>query len=123
MKVVTVIPARGGSKGIPRKNLVKVGSIPLAVRSINASLASGAAETWVSTEDPEIRAVAVLEQADKFDRASQRDSAGAGEPCAEIIESQNVCKYCVHFDNCDAPCDNEHSGFEGRKLQPVATSK
>ena len=71
MKVVTVIPARGGSKGIPRKNLVKVGSIPLAVRSINASLASGAAETWVSTEDPEIRAVALAAGAMVLDRPAQ----------------------------------------------------
>jgi N-acylneuraminate cytidylyltransferase len=60
-RAVTVIPARGGSKGIPRKNLVDVNGLPLIGYAIRASLASGVAETWVSSEDDEI-----LEAAARF---------------------------------------------------------
>jgi len=57
-RVVALIPARGGSKGIPRKNLVKLGGVPLVARSIRASLRSRVDETWLSTEDAEIARVA-----------------------------------------------------------------
>ena len=56
-RAVTLIPARGGSKGIPRKNLVDVCGRPLIAYAIEASLGSGVAETWVSSEDDEILAV------------------------------------------------------------------
>lgn len=58
MRAVTIIPARGGSKGIPRKNLVDVAGRPLLAYAVEASLASGVDETWVSSEDDEILAVA-----------------------------------------------------------------
>jgi len=57
-RAVTVIPARGGSKGIPRKNLVDLNGQPLIYYAITASLASGVDETWVSSEDEEILEVA-----------------------------------------------------------------
>jgi N-acylneuraminate cytidylyltransferase len=54
-KIVTIIPARGGSKGIPRKNLKKIGRTPLVAYSIKASRNSQLVdETYVSTEDEEI---------------------------------------------------------------------
>ncbi|WP_344838314.1 acylneuraminate cytidylyltransferase [Actinocorallia longicatena] len=52
-----MIPARGGSKGVPGKNLARVGGRPLVVRAVQA--AHGVVdEVVVSTDDPEIAAVA-----------------------------------------------------------------
>src|SRR6478735_6950465 len=55
---VAIIPARGGSKGVPRKNLRTVGGVPLVVRAIRAaSDAAGIDLVVVSTDDDEIAAV------------------------------------------------------------------
>jgi len=55
MKVVSLIPARGGSKGIPRKNIKNLNGKPLISYVINSSLMSKyVEETYVSTEDEEI---------------------------------------------------------------------
>lgn len=53
-KIVSLIPARGGSKGIPRKNLLDIHGRPMIYYTIKASLNSIVDETWVSSEDEEI---------------------------------------------------------------------
>lgn len=54
-----MIPARGGSKGLPRKNLLPLGGRPLIAWTIEAARASERLErTWVSTDDEEIASVA-----------------------------------------------------------------
>lgn len=55
MKILGLIPARGGSKGIPRKNLAPLCGKPLIQWTIEAAVESGCFE-WitVSTEDSEI---------------------------------------------------------------------
>lgn len=54
-EVAAVIPARGGSKGIPRKNIADLGGLPLIAWSIRAALASRAiGRVLVSTDDEEI---------------------------------------------------------------------
>ena len=59
-KVLAIIPARGGSKGIPRKNLKVLAGRPLMNWTIQASLDSSYIdETVVSTEDGEIGLVAL----------------------------------------------------------------
>lgn len=59
MSVLLVIPARGGSKGIPRKNLTDVHGKPLIFFAIkNALEAKSVARVIVSTEDEEIASVA-----------------------------------------------------------------
>lgn len=56
--VVAVIPARGGSKGIPRKNVQPLAGKPLIVHSIEQARRSRCVtETVVSTDDDEIVAV------------------------------------------------------------------
>ena len=58
MKVVTLIPARGGSKGIPKKNIIEVCGRPLLSYAIQESIQSVSSETWVSTDDDEISSIA-----------------------------------------------------------------
>ena len=59
-KIVAVIPARGGSKGVPRKNIRLLGGKPLIAHSIEAALAVRRLfhTVMVSTEDAEIAEVA-----------------------------------------------------------------
>ena len=61
MKVLGVIPARGGSKGVPRKNLVSMGGKPLIEYTIKVALevSSRVSPLVVSTEDEEIAEVAL----------------------------------------------------------------
>ena len=54
MKIVSVILARGGSKGIPKKNLSNINGKPLIYYIINTSLSAEIEETWVSTDCEEI---------------------------------------------------------------------
>lgn len=58
-EVIAVIPARGGSKGIPRKNLAVCWGRPLVAHSIVHALSSSTvSRVVVSTEDAEIASVA-----------------------------------------------------------------
>lgn len=57
-RTVAIIPARGGSKRIPRKNIRDFGGKPMIAWSIEAALESGAFdEVIVSTDCPEIAEV------------------------------------------------------------------
>ncbi len=59
MEVLAVIPARGGSKGIPRKNIQDFAGFPLIAYSIVAGLRSEmVSRVIVSTDDEEIAAIA-----------------------------------------------------------------
>ncbi len=59
MEVLAVIPARGGSKSIPRKNIKKLGDHPLIAYSIAAALRSKSVNRIiVSTDDNEIASIA-----------------------------------------------------------------
>ncbi|NDJ62409.1 MAG: acylneuraminate cytidylyltransferase [Chloroflexi bacterium] len=57
--IVAIIPARGGSKSIPRKNIKTLGGAPLIAYSIAAGLqAQKVDRVIVSTDDEEIAAIA-----------------------------------------------------------------
>ncbi|MET9219377.1 acylneuraminate cytidylyltransferase [Streptomyces sp. NPDC003300] len=57
--VLAVIPARGGSKGVPGKNLAPVGGVPLVARAVAACVEAGrVTAVVVSTDDPSIAEVA-----------------------------------------------------------------
>jgi CMP-N-acetylneuraminic acid synthetase len=58
MRILAIIPARGGSKGIPRKNLRLLGDKPLIYYAIkNAKNSRYITDVYVSSEDDEILSV------------------------------------------------------------------
>lgn len=69
-KNIVVIPARGGSKRLPNKNVRLLDGVPLIVRSITyAKLYSDFIdEIFVSTEDAEIKRIAIEEGVKVIDR-------------------------------------------------------
>ncbi|MCX2982122.1 acylneuraminate cytidylyltransferase family protein [Halieaceae bacterium IMCC14734] len=70
--VLAIIPARGGSKGIPGKNIKQFAGKPLIVHSIETALNCGyVTRTVVSTDDDEIAAVAIAHGAQVIMRPSE----------------------------------------------------
>jgi len=57
--IVSVILARGGSKGIPRKNMVEFQGRPLIAWTIQQVFESGITEAYVSTDSSEIAEEAI----------------------------------------------------------------
>ncbi|NJN66446.1 MAG: acylneuraminate cytidylyltransferase family protein [Chloroflexaceae bacterium] len=58
IRVLGIIPARGGSKGIPRKNITMLAGKPLIAWTIEAARASCLERIILSSDDPEIIQVA-----------------------------------------------------------------
>jgi CMP-N,N'-diacetyllegionaminic acid synthase len=59
MKILAIIPARGGSKGVPRKNIRALGGKPLIAHTIESAIQSAIDDVIVSTDDNEIAEIAV----------------------------------------------------------------
>ena len=57
-RTLTIVPARGGSKGIPRKNIKLLGGHPLLAYTLASARAAGLSRVVLSTEDEEIASVA-----------------------------------------------------------------
>ena len=68
MKTVALILARGGSKGIPNKNIINIKEKPLLAYSILAAQKSNVDEVWVSTDCKKIKEVAIDYGAKVLDR-------------------------------------------------------
>jgi CMP-N-acetylneuraminic acid synthetase len=86
---IAIIPARGGSKGIPRKNLCSLGGKPLVAHSIDAARRTRVVErVVVSTDDPEIAAVAARYGADVVWRpaALSDDTASSESALVHALE-------------------------------------
>jgi YrbI family 3-deoxy-D-manno-octulosonate 8-phosphate phosphatase len=80
---IAIIPARGGSKGIPRKNVRPVGGKPLIGWTIEAALASKRVDrVAVSTDDPEIAEVARRFGAGVIDRPAEISGDSASSEAA-----------------------------------------
>ena len=78
--ILVVIPVRGGSKGVPRKNLRDVGGKPLVVWTIEQALAvPGEVRVVVSTDDPEIADVARSDRGYLEWLLAQKQKSGEGD--------------------------------------------
>jgi CMP-N-acetylneuraminic acid synthetase len=85
MEVVALIPARGGSKAIPRKNLAPLGGRPILAWTVDAARESRAVtRTVVSTEDEEIAAAARGLGAEVLDRPAELSADET--PMQDVIE-------------------------------------
>lgn len=83
---IAVIPVRGGSKGIPRKNLLPIAGKPLVVWTIEQALAVEGLRVIVSTEDAEIAEVALAAGAEVIERPmSLAQDTTASEPVIEHV--------------------------------------
>lgn len=91
MSNIAIIPARGGSKRIPRKNIKDFLGKPIIAYSIEAALASGLFdEVMVSTDDQEIANIAKQYGAKvPFLRSEKNadDFTGPGDVVLEVLEA------------------------------------
>ena len=99
-KTIAIIPARGGSKGIPRKNLAQLAGKPLIWYSIQSAKESGLFdEIIVSSDDEDILQFAISESV----LAQKRPS----ELAQDLTTSNEVISYIINenkFDNHDYIC-------------------
>lgn len=86
MKNIVIIPARGGSKRLPKKNIQLLGEIPLIVHSILfAQKHDFISEVYISTDDEEIKSVAAKYGAIVIDRPKQL--SGDFEPTVSALKN------------------------------------
>lgn len=88
---LAIIPARGGSKRLPRKNVLPFLGRPIIAHTIDAAIASGCfTRVLVSTEDAAIADAAQAAGADihRRDPALATDSATLTEVCLDILDSE-----------------------------------
>ena len=79
-----IIPARGGSKGVPRKNVRPLGGRPLLAWTVEQVLATPGLVPYVSTEDAQIADVARAHGAQVIDRPAElAQDTTASEPVIE----------------------------------------
>jgi len=102
-KNLAIIPARGGSKRIPRKNIKDFLGKPIIAYSIEAAIKSQLFdEVMVSTDDEEIAQVAKRYGAKvPFMRSVKNsdDYSGLSDVCIEVVKN-----YQSHGMNFDAMC-------------------
>ena len=83
MRVIAIIPARGGSKGVPGKNLALLGGRPLIARTVAAAHASGAVDAvFVSTDCSRIAAAAAAAGARVIERPAELSGDAASSESA-----------------------------------------
>jgi len=86
MKTIAIIPARGGSKRLPQKNIKLLGGIPMIAHSIiyaqeNSNIID---EIYVSTDDDSIKKVALQFGAKVIDRPA--NISGDYEPTVSALK-------------------------------------
>lgn len=100
---IAIIPARGGSRRIPRKNIRAFHGKPIIAYSIEAAKESGLFDlgVWVSTEDSEVAAVAYGSAARTVVRplALAQDEIGTQQVTTDALRTASpLCEYacCIY---------------------------
>ena len=108
MKTVALILARGGSKGIPNKNIINLKDKPLISYSINVANQSNCDETWVSTDSNEIKKIAKSYGANVIDRP--KELSGDYSKSEEALDhfSDNIDYDILIFIQPTSPLLNAH---------------
>ncbi|MFT4280069.1 cytidylyltransferase domain-containing protein [Microbacterium sp.] len=107
--VVAIIPARGGSTGVPRKNVLPVGGVPLIARAVAAARAAVRVDrVVVTTDDAEIARVAAEAGADIVDRPAELAGATATSESAllhalDVLDGRGVTTGTVVFLQATSP--------------------
>jgi len=110
--VVAIIPARGGSKGIPKKNLKTVGSHSLLARSIKTVMASKLIDlAVVTTDDEDIKKEAEAFGATAINRPKEFSEDGSSSESALIhalkeLESRGITPEIIVFIQATSPFIN-----------------
>ena len=95
MTVKAVIPARGGSKGIPQKNIQDVAGHPLIAYVIDAALKSETLdEVWVSTDCPDIADISESYGAGVIERPAEI----SGDKDSSELALAHACEALGDFD-------------------------
>ena len=109
MKIVGVIPARGGSKGIPEKNIQIIGGLPLIAWSINALKESKYIEhTYVSSDSENILKIASAYGASPVERPKEfsQDQSSTEDFLNHFIlylESRQIHTDIIVYLQCTSP--------------------
>jgi CMP-N,N'-diacetyllegionaminic acid synthase len=91
LRVLGIIPARGGSKGVPRKNVRLLAGKPLICHAIHAARQSRRLTAFlVSTDDPEIASIAVETGAPILQRpqALAQDATAMPEVVEHVLQER-----------------------------------
>jgi len=99
-KVIAIIPARGGSKRLPRKNILPLSGVPLLSRVIRTAQDSGIFDDIiVSSEDAEILDIAqkegVIAHSRPLELASDRSTVV--ETCIEALQMYPSTVFCCIY--------------------------
>ena len=106
MKTIAIIPARGGSKGIPRKNLYPFNGKPLIYWNIEAALqAELVDQIVVSTDDAEIAEASRAAGATVIMRPDgiSTDIASSEDALVRVLESLDAQPELTVFLQCTSP--------------------
>ncbi|WP_333834456.1 acylneuraminate cytidylyltransferase family protein [Rubrimonas sp.] len=108
-RVIAIIPARGGSKGLPGKNLAEIGRLPLIGRAVRAAAAAARVEAvYVSTDDAAIAAAARVHGAVVIERPAAISGDAASSEAAllhalDAAEAADGQVLALAFLQCTSP--------------------
>jgi YrbI family 3-deoxy-D-manno-octulosonate 8-phosphate phosphatase len=108
-RTVAIVPARGGSERIPRKNLLSVGGKPLLVHTLeHARRCEQIDALYVSTDDAEIAGVARAHGAEVIERPADLAGAHASSESALAhalgwLGERGIAPELVAFLQCTSP--------------------